>query len=664
MGYDFDKIDQEWINSLENDGMGSCNMGLAFQNNHIDISDKTIDNGLTRSIDYREVTDETIGSIISDGNIKYIQVSKELPDKAYQIIDRILGDRADMTFRIWGLFGIKHYDISYLHKMANLRHLFISCSLGSSPDLIDFGLIKGLPLKSFCLDAFDLRDYSFIKDLPKDLEKLSVMADSNSKSVRFDCKWLLKYKDLTELFLGGKASKNITCIQEMKSLTGLSVYGITLDDFSFMKDIGLKKLALSGNKNSDLSGLGELTTLKEIYLRDIYRLSDTGFLENLTSLEKITLENLNLVMDLPDLSRHSALKEINLDNTGIRPGQIDEKIRPIVHFPEARTIRKSSKKENKKKNIYTARIAVDDELLANLSPERIGCLESWYLMSQGASYTIFLFVPDLKSTDTFSFDVLFDDKFREKNDVKTGDHFPVSIPSPTILRQLEITGISEGEPINTMENKRPVKHSLSETANFLEWYLYHYINTDECLGEDGWFNAEELIRQFAERGFLLDLPDLELIANKDGDHRYIFNEDKSKLRISPEHPAPKKVEELMRTADSLKVKRSVFIENDLPYKKDRKRKIHVECSDGCCFDFPYQTNKIFYMDSKHFFMLTENHGDLMLAVSSYMTKDGRYQYRTCYRGFPDVLNHLFMDSADLLDYEGKTYRVTFMVTDK
>lgn len=39
----------------------------------------------------------------------------------------------------------------------------------------------------------------------------------------------------------------------------------------------------------------------------------------------------------------------------------------------------------KNKNIYTARIAVDDELLSNLGPDRIGCMESWNLMSQDAS---------------------------------------------------------------------------------------------------------------------------------------------------------------------------------------------------------------------------------------------------------------------------------------
>ena len=101
-------------------------MSFWLQNNHIDISDKTVEKGSFKAIDYREITDELIGSIANDEKIQYIQVSEELPDKAYQVIDKILASRPDMTFRIWGLYGLKHYDISYLHKMAHLRHLFIS----------------------------------------------------------------------------------------------------------------------------------------------------------------------------------------------------------------------------------------------------------------------------------------------------------------------------------------------------------------------------------------------------------------------------------------------------------------------------------------------------------------------------------------------------------
>ena len=634
-------------------------MSFWFQNNHIDISDRTVEKGSFKSFDYKEVTDELIESITANEKIQYIQVSNELPGKAYQVIDKILERRPDMTFRIWGLYGLKHYDISYLHKMAHLRHLFISCHVSSSPDMIDFGLIKGLPLKSFCLDAYDLRDYSFIKDLPEDIERLEIMAEAKTKSVSFDCKWLLKYKNLKILFLGGKARKNITCLNEMNSLTSLSIRGITLDDFSFLKNIGLEELNLYWNNNDDLSSVGELTTLKEIYLWRINRLSNLDFLENLTSLEKIRLEHLCHVTNLPDLSRHNSLKEIVLDNTAIKPEQIDERIRPIVQIHGIRkTDVKPSKKDNKKKTIYTARIAVDDELLANLGPDRIGCLESWNLMSQGASFSAYLFVPDLRTTDSFSFDVLFEENFRKYNEVKIGDRFPISIPSPTILRQIEIIDIKEGEPINDLENKRPVKRSDKTVASHLEWFLYHHLQTDDYRDEDGWFNTEAILKHLERIGFLSNIQQLESIVNNDEDHRYILSDDKTKIRTSPDHPAPKYVEQALEENNELNIKRSVFVMSKLQFKKNKKQSIHVECSNGDRFDFPYQTNKVFFMDKKHFFMLIENHDEPLLAVSSYMSRDGTYHYRTAIKGFPRAINNLFPDYADLLDYDGNVYRVT------
>ena len=639
-------------------------MSYWLQNNHIDISDKTVEKGSIKTVDYREVTDELISSIASDEKIQYIQVSKELPDEAYQVIDRFLEAKPEMTFRIWGLFGIKHYDISYLHKMSHLRHLIISCHLSSTPGLIDFGLIKGLPLKSLGLDAYDLRDYSFIKDLPKDIERLEIMADAKPTSVKFDCRWLLKYKNLKELFLGGRARKNITCLGELKSLKILSIRGITLEDFSFLKDVGLETLNIFWNNNYDLSGVGELTTLKEIYLWRINRLSDVSFLEKLTALESIRLESLCHVEKLPDLSKHKNLKEIILDSTAIKLEEIDERIRPIVQIHGIwKPVRKPAKEEIKK-TIYTARITVDDELLNNLGPDRIGCLESWNLMSQGASFSVYLFVPDLRTTDTFSFDVLVEDNFKKYNNVKIGDRFPISIPSPTILRQIEIIDIREGDPINDLQNRRPVRRSDKTVESHLEWYLYHHLETDDCRYEDGWFSTEDILKHLERIGFLSDLAQLESIVNNDEDHRYILSDDKTKIRTSSEHPAPKYVEQALEIVDKLKIKRSVFVRSALPFKKDKKRSIHVECSNGDSFDFPYQTNKVFFMDKKHFFMFIENKEEPMLAVSSYMSRDGTYHYRTAILGFPRAINNLYPDFADLLDYDGNVYRVTYKKAEK
>ena len=316
----------------------------------------------------------------------------------------------------------------------------------------------------------------------------------------------------------------------------------------------------------------------------------------------------------------------------------------------------------KTKKIFTAKLAADDELLSNLGPDRIGCMESWSLMSQGASFSIYLFVPDLSKTDTFSFDVLFEDRFLKNNDVKIGDHFPVTIPRPSMLRQIEITGISEGEPINNRENKRAVKQSQNIVSDFLNHYLYHTLEPDECLGEDGWFSVDALIKRFEKIGILTDQATIEDIVSKNKDHRYILSDDKTKIRISDDHPAPKYVEEQLKTVDGLKIKRSFFILNGLPTVKEKKLVIIVDCSDSRHFEFPFMTNKIFSMDEKHFFMLLQHRGDLMMAVSPYMMKDTKEQYRFFIKDMPAVINHYFRFGARLVDFEGKTFEISVKET--
>ena len=315
----------------------------------------------------------------------------------------------------------------------------------------------------------------------------------------------------------------------------------------------------------------------------------------------------------------------------------------------------------KTKNIYTARIAADEELLDVLGPDRAGCMESWLLETQGASFSIYLFVPDLRKTDTFDFDVLFDERFREFNNVKPGDRFPVSIPFPKTLRQIEITGVTEGEPINNLENKRPVKQSLKTVKGHLEYLLYH--DPDEFCGEDGWFDVEVVIKSLERIWCLADIKTLEQIADKDGDQRYILSDDRTKIRISPEHPAPKYVEDELKDIGSLEVKRSAFIKNNMPFVKDKKRSVVVDLSTGGHFEFPYCTNKIFQMDGKHFFMLIEHEGGLFFAVSPYMTKDNSRLVRWYVKELPALINHFYMpdakqDGCDLTDYEGVAYKIT------
>ena len=117
----------------------------------------------------------------------------------------------------------------------------------------------------------------------------------------------------------------------MQSLKALSLRGVKITDFSFLKEMNLDKLALLWNSNNDLQYLENLINLKEIELSRINKLDDISFIEKLTNLEVIKLQDLKHISSLPDLSRHKELKLLFLIDTGIQidnlPDDIKTKLR-------------------------------------------------------------------------------------------------------------------------------------------------------------------------------------------------------------------------------------------------------------------------------------------------------------------------------------------------
>lgn len=185
-------------------------------------------------------------------------------------------------------------------------------------------------MKSVSIDAFDLHDYSFIQYLSDDLEKITINADTMSGSINFDCKWLLKYKKLHTLWLGKKAKKNIECLAQIELLKSLTLRGIKLSDFEFLKSMNLESFDLLWNSNNDLSELKELKTLKNIGLWRINKLDNIDFIGELENLEVIKLQDLKHVKSLPDLNKLKYLKRIVLDNTGINVEELNESIQQIT----------------------------------------------------------------------------------------------------------------------------------------------------------------------------------------------------------------------------------------------------------------------------------------------------------------------------------------------
>lgn len=300
--------------------------------NHIHIAEESHKNGVMEFVGYNDITPEIIEKIAQDPKIECVQISKELPQKAYQAVDSILAKRPDLYFRIFNIYGDKTFDLSVLGQMPHLTKVRIDAHLRENKNAINVEYLCELPgLKGLHLDLFDRRDYSFIKNLSPDLEELILFADTMGGAVQFDCEWLLPYKKLCSLFLGKKAKKHLECIRRISELKTLSLRGIKVADFNFLKDLRLESLGLFWCGNTDLSGIGELKSLRELELWRIMKLENIDFVSFLVNLETLKLQDLKHVTMLPDLRNLTKLQEIQIDHVPIDLSALDESVRKLIH---------------------------------------------------------------------------------------------------------------------------------------------------------------------------------------------------------------------------------------------------------------------------------------------------------------------------------------------
>ena len=105
--------------------------------NHIHISNESHENGAMSFVGYKDITPEIIEEIAQNKKIKCIQISQELPEKAYSVIDRILEKRPDLYFRVFNIYGDKTFDLSILGQMPHLSKVRIDAHLRENKNAIN-----------------------------------------------------------------------------------------------------------------------------------------------------------------------------------------------------------------------------------------------------------------------------------------------------------------------------------------------------------------------------------------------------------------------------------------------------------------------------------------------------------------------------------------------
>lgn len=299
--------------------------------NHIHISEKSFRKGVLQEIGYGDVTQQMIEEMIQDSRIKWIQISQQLPYRAYEIIDKVLEKRQDLYFRIFDIDGNNIFDLSFLKYMPHLSRVWLNAYFCDNKNVVNAEALCELTnLKGLDLNLFDCRDYSFIKSLSRNLEELLLYADTKRGGIQFDCEWLLPYQKLHSLYLGKRAKKNLESTEQISELKHLSLRGIKVKDFNFLKKLPLDSFHLLWCGNSDLSQLGEMEELKELELWRIMKLENIDFISSLIHLESLKLRDLKHIKRLPDLSRLTKLKELQIDNVPVDVNTLDERIRKEV----------------------------------------------------------------------------------------------------------------------------------------------------------------------------------------------------------------------------------------------------------------------------------------------------------------------------------------------
>lgn len=304
---------------------------LVVYGNRIEIDNESRNGGIMQTYSHNELTPELISEVVLDEKIKYIQVSHNLPTEAFLHIDNILSQRPDITFRIYGFYNEMCFNLNVLGSMHHLKRLRLDLDLSDDFDLLNCEMLGSIgTLKSLFLHIFNLKDYSFIKGLPKELEELGILAETRRGGIIFDCEWLIKFQKLSDLYLGKMAKKNITAIAKLSALKDLSLRGITLPDFNFLREKELESLAILWCGMNDLSSLGGFESLKSLELWRIMKLQDISFINTLTNLEILKLQDLRHIQSLPDLSELKNLKNIILSNMRIDEALISDKLKPLI----------------------------------------------------------------------------------------------------------------------------------------------------------------------------------------------------------------------------------------------------------------------------------------------------------------------------------------------
>lgn len=247
-------------------------------------------------------TDEEIINTIINAKCDRIQATKEPNKSEISILNEIYRIKPDIGFRFLIMFG-PDVDISFLLKINNLRTLY----LDSHPNIMNIDIIKKMKLDKLSLDCFGVKDYSFLKDVDSNIKSLSINLED--KTYEMDINDILHMKTL-EILEIRNVKKGLDKLVEFKYLNSLLLRSINIKDYSFLRNMNVKKLSLCFQKSEYFNTFGINEKIEEINLWRNPKLTDLSFLLQFPNLKKLVIADQTKITNRTDLKSLSKLEEV------------------------------------------------------------------------------------------------------------------------------------------------------------------------------------------------------------------------------------------------------------------------------------------------------------------------------------------------------------------
>jgi hypothetical protein len=240
--------------------------------------------------------------------LKVLQCSAPVRSVVWKLVNQhFCAARPDVQLRVYGHYS-SECDLTFAALLTNVRRFAADCLMHAS----GVEAIAEIPgLESLSLGIFELTNFSVLERLSPGLKSLSLGATRSKKPSLAP---LNKFRSLQVLLIEGH-SKDIEILSELPELEDVTLRSVTTPDLSYLASLTkLWSLDLKLGGIRDFTGIEGKKSIKYLELWQVRDLQDISVVGTLTGLQNLFLQSLPHVSAFPELRDLVALRRVVVVN--------------------------------------------------------------------------------------------------------------------------------------------------------------------------------------------------------------------------------------------------------------------------------------------------------------------------------------------------------------